>query len=271
MKSLKKKAEKECDNMKKDKDTSIKKSRLAKDFMKAFYLKKSMDDDKDTMDKIGGFISSVFARIIFIIVRLFKMALAMIIPGIFLVFAPFIILLLIIIGAGGGSIDAEYEKTYATPSDACVEIADGATFVFPVSGVYYVTSIYGERWGTIHGGIDLAAPMGTPILAGADGVVSSAGYSNSMGYYVKIDHGNGMETIYMHNSVLLVSSGDNVIAGEQIALSGSTGDSTGPHCHFGVYINGERVNPAPYLGLPLDVKDHTDVTDIIKGLENKTD
>ena len=154
-------------------------------------------------------------------------------------------------------------------SDGEVSIytAQNAMFVWPVSGRYYVTSVYGKRWGTFHSGIDLDAPTGTPILAGANGKVKAAGYSDSMGNYVRLEHGEGIETIYMHNSTLAVKTGDKVSAGQVIAYSGSTGDSTGPHCHFGVYIDGQRVNPAPFLGLPEDIKDQTDVTDYIKGIE----
>ena len=248
-------------------DTSIKKSKLVRSIMRAFDRNNMFNDNKDVMDKISVYISSIFTRIIFIIMRFVRMLLMIFIPAILLIFAPFIIMLLIIVGASGGSIEVENESIYNTQQEINVEIADGAYFVWPVSGVYYVTSIFGPRWGTVHWGIDLSAPTGTPILAGADGMVVAAGYSTSMGNYVKINHGNDIETIYMHNSVLLVSSGENVVAGQEIALSGSTGDSTGPHCHFGVYINGQKVNPAPYLGLPEDVQDHTDVTDKIKGLK----
>ncbi len=86
-----------------------------------------------------------------------------------------------------------------------------------------------------------------------------------MGYYVLIDHGDGKQTYYMHNSSLVVSAGDTVKAGQLIAYSGSTGDSTGPHCHFGLKIDGTFVNPAPYIGLPENVSDGTDVSSIIMG------
>ena len=73
-----------------------------------------------------------------------------------------------------------------------------------------------------------------------------------------------MQTVYMHNSKLIAQIGDKVLPGQLIALAGSTGDSTGPHCHFGLKINGTFVNPAISLGLPANVADHTDVREIIE-------
>ena len=89
--------------------------------------------------------------------------------------------------------------------------------------------------------------MGTPILAGEAGTVIAAGYHYSMGNYVLIDHGGGVCTVYMHNSELLVSVGQVVARAQVISLAGSTGDSTGPHCHFGLRINGTYIDPEPYL------------------------
>ena len=114
-----------------------------------------------------------------------------------------------------------------------------------------VTSNYGPRTSPyvgFHYGIDIGMPMGTPICAVKDGTVTDAVYGNgSYGYYVIIDHGNGVQTLYAHCSKLCVSAGDVVTKGTVIAEVGSTGNSTGPHCHFEVRINGERVDPSPYL------------------------
>ena len=123
----------------------------------------------------------------------------------------------------------------------------GGNFQWPVSSGGVITSTFGARWGTIHQGLDIACPIGTPILAGESGTVIASYYSSSAGEYIVIDHGNGVATEYMHNSQRLVSVGDYVSRGQVIAYSGSTGYSTGPHCHFGVRINGTRVDPQPYL------------------------
>ncbi|MBQ8085984.1 MAG: peptidoglycan DD-metalloendopeptidase family protein [Lachnospiraceae bacterium] len=123
----------------------------------------------------------------------------------------------------------------------------GGNFQWPVSSGGIITSTFGPRWGTVHQGLDIACPIGTPILAGESGTVIVSHYSSSAGEYIVIDHGNGVATEYMHNSQRLVSVGDYVTRGQVIAYSGSTGYSTGPHCHFGVRINGTRVDPQPYL------------------------
>ncbi len=120
--------------------------------------------------------------------------------------------------------------------------------IWPVNGV--VTSPYGLRWGgtDFHPGIDIANDMGTPIIATADGIVEYAGW-NSGGYgnMVDINHGNGIMTRYGHASQVVVVSGQAVKRGQLIAYMGSTGFSTGPHVHYEVHINGQRVNPISYL------------------------
>ena len=120
--------------------------------------------------------------------------------------------------------------------------------IWPTTGV--VTSPYGLRWGgsDFHPGIDIANDMGTPIVATADGIVVVAGW-NSGGYgnMVDIDHGNGIMTRYGHASQVVVSAGQHVKRGQVIALMGSTGFSTGPHVHYEVHVNGQRVNPISYL------------------------
>ena len=98
-----------------------------------------------------------------------------------------------------------------------------------------------------HKGIDIPCPTGSDNVASAAGTVVVSQYSSSAGYYIMIDHGNGVSTVYMHNSQLVVSVGQSVEQGQVIAKAGSTGYSTGSHCHFGVMINGSYVNPLDYL------------------------
>lgn len=113
-----------------------------------------------------------------------------------------------------------------------------------------VTSEYGYRilrgQNNYHTGIDFGVPMGTAVLAAEDGVVLASGWRGSYGNCVTIDHGN-MVTLYAHNSALHVTAGQSVVRGQKIASAGSTGNSTGPHIHFSVIINGQYVNPRPYL------------------------
>lgn len=102
--------------------------------------------------------------------------------------------------------------------------------------------------GGYHGGIDFPVSTGSNVYAAADGIVSLVKYLDySYGYYVMINHGNGLSTLYAHNSQILVSAGQTVSRGQVIAKSGSTGNSTGPHCHFEVRVNGTQVNPLGYL------------------------
>lgn len=98
-----------------------------------------------------------------------------------------------------------------------------------------------------HRGLDMSGPVGSPIYASLDGVVIAAQYHPSWGQYIKIDHGGGFTTLYAHNSRLLVSVGDRVTAGQQIAQMGATGRVTGSHCHFEVQEGSQLVNPRKYL------------------------
>jgi murein DD-endopeptidase MepM/ murein hydrolase activator NlpD len=115
------------------------------------------------------------------------------------------------------------------------------------------TSGYGVRSdpfrgaAAMHAGIDLAAPIGTPIYATADGVVDRAEWSGGYGNLVEIDHGKGLQTRFGHLSRILVHPGDRVVRGQEIALMGSTGRSTGSHLHYEVRIDGHAVNPVPFL------------------------
>lgn len=102
--------------------------------------------------------------------------------------------------------------------------------------------------GRYHGGVDFPVPSGSSVYAAASGTVIIAKNLNySYGHYLVIDHGNGLSTLYAHNTTLLVGVGSHVTKGQVIARSGSTGNSTGPHCHFEVRVNGTRVNPFNYL------------------------
>ena len=121
-------------------------------------------------------------------------------------------------------------------------------FVSPLAG--RLTSCFCPRWGTMHMGIDIAAPMLTPIFAVGDGVVTEAGPASGFGNVVYIQHENGDVTLYGHMEVIEVDTGDIVAAGEEIARVGSRGFSTGPHLHFEVYaggLEGERVDPIDWL------------------------
>ncbi|PXX52237.1 peptidase M23-like protein [Nocardia tenerifensis] len=110
------------------------------------------------------------------------------------------------------------------------------------------TSGYGMRWGALHAGVDIAAPIGTPIVAVEDGTVISAGPASGFGMWVRLLGDDGTVTVYGHINTALVSVGQHVLAGDQIATVGDRGESTGPHCHFEVWLNGtERVDPLPWL------------------------
>ena len=119
-------------------------------------------------------------------------------------------------------------------------------YIYPVDN-YRLSSPFGPRWGRNHNGVDLACPMGTDVKAADGGTVTFAGYKGSFGYLVIIDHQNGMETYYAHNSEVLVKEGDKVYQGYHIAEAGSTGRSTGPHCHFEIRVNGTPQDPLEYL------------------------
>lgn len=121
-------------------------------------------------------------------------------------------------------------------------------YIWPLEdGKYTITSKYGPRWGRFHYGVDMGLPTGNKVFAADGGIVVSAGYSSGYGYMITIDHQNGMETRYAHNSKLLVGVGDEVFQGMEIAKSGNSGNSTGPHLHFEVRVNGEPKNPLNYL------------------------
>lgn len=115
----------------------------------------------------------------------------------------------------------------------------------------HISSDFGPRtnpYTGFHYGVDIGMPMGTPICAVRDGIILEARFgTEGYGYYIFMEHDEGIHTLYAHCSELLVSAGDAVKQGQVIALVGSTGRSTGPHCHFELRINGKCVDPAPYL------------------------
>ena len=120
-------------------------------------------------------------------------------------------------------------------------------FARPVSGGY-VSSSFGNRSRGYHTGIDWALSYGSPIYASDGGTVTVSGWGGGYGKMIKINHGNGYETLYAHCSKLVVSSGKKVAKGQLIGYVGSTGNSTGPHLHFEIRKNGSYLNPAKYCG-----------------------
>ena len=122
----------------------------------------------------------------------------------------------------------------------------GITFVRPTKGI--VTSRFGARWGSVHTGTDIGVATGTPIYAAASGTVIFSGWKGTLGKFIVVNHGNGIQTYYAHCSALLVSKGDTVTAGQLIAKVGNTGRSTGPHLHFEIRLNGSALNPQKYIG-----------------------
>ena len=138
------------------------------------------------------------------------------------------------------TISGDFFKTGSTTPD-----------IWPVKGG--MSSSYGFRespggiGSRYHEGIDIEADYGTPIMATANGVVTHAGWYDGYGYLVEIKHEGGIITRYGHNSALLVTEGQQVEQGTTIALAGSTGNSTGPHCHYEVRINGNAVDPTYFL------------------------
>lgn len=120
------------------------------------------------------------------------------------------------------------------------------TYIKPIYGGTF-TSGFEYRWGKMHSGIDWACSQGTPVMATADGVITRAGWYSGYGYCVDIRHDNGVTSRYGHLSSIKVSVGQKVSQYEVVALSGNTGNSTGPHVHFEIHINGTAVNPLSYV------------------------
>ncbi len=147
------------------------------------------------------------------------------------------------LAAQSASLAAAIRDAQAGSRGSGVPSASG--FIWPVNGT--VVSGFGIRWGRMHEGIDITAPTGTPIWAAAAGTVIHAGWLGGYGNLVVVDHGDGLATAYAHASAILVAVGQGVGQGETIALVGSTGNSSGPHLHFEVRVNGAAVDPLLYL------------------------
>ena len=119
-------------------------------------------------------------------------------------------------------------------------------WLLPLQG-YEFNSPYGMRWGKLHTGIDLVAPEGTPFVAIHGGTVTKAGWFGGYGYAVIVQHPDGSEAIYGHSSAVSVQEGQQVKAGDQLGLVGNTGHSYGSHLHLEIHVNGQPLDPVPWL------------------------
>lgn len=132
-------------------------------------------------------------------------------------------------------------------------VVGSGIYTWPTPGYSNITSSYGMRYHPVlktrkmHTGVDIGAPMGANIVAADSGTVIFAGWMNGYGNVIVLDHGNGMSTLYAHQSSFAVSNGATVVKGQTIGKVGSTGWSTGPHLHFEVRINGAYTDPLPYI------------------------
>jgi len=141
---------------------------------------------------------------------------------------------------------------YGNFSDEILILGNGMLGL-PIQGMTKadITSPFGPRWGRMHTGTDFGYPVGTPIYASESGTVTLAGWNGGYGKCVIIDHGNGMQTLYAHQNKIHVAKGMKVVRGQRIGDTGNTGNSTGPHLHFEVIINGQKVDPMKgYLIIP---------------------
>lgn len=137
------------------------------------------------------------------------------------------------------------KKLEVKSSDNKAVLASKMKFLPPCEG--RVTSSFGMRWGKMHKGMDIANVAGSPIYAALGGKISYAGWIEGYGNVIKIEHNNGVETVYAHCKLIRVKKGEQVKQGQLIGDMGSTGRSTGPHVHFEVRVNGVPQNPANYI------------------------
>ncbi len=118
-------------------------------------------------------------------------------------------------------------------------------YVMPAAGQF--TSGYGERWGAMHAGVDIANAIGTPIGSVSDGVVIEAGPASGFVLWVRVQNNDGTISVYGHVNEIIAKVGQKVRAGEEIATIGNRGESTGPHLHLEVWLNGNKIDPQPWL------------------------
>jgi murein DD-endopeptidase MepM/ murein hydrolase activator NlpD len=153
------------------------------------------------------------------------------------------------LAAESATLAAAIQSAQSVQGGAAASSGSGAVsssgFIWPVNGT--VVSGFGMRWGRMHEGIDITASSGTPSWAVAPGTVIHAGWLGGYGNLVVVDHGSGLSTAYAHASSILVGVGQQVAQGETVALVGSTGNSSGPHLHFEVRVDGSAVDPMGYL------------------------
>ena len=149
------------------------------------------------------------------------------------------------LAAESASLAAAIQSAQASAGSTGTGAPSASGLIWPVNGP--VVSGFGMRWGRMHEGIDIAVGSGTPIHAAASGTVIHAGWLGGYGNLVVVDHGGGLSTAYAHASAILVSVGQQVSQGDTLSLVGSTGNSSGPHLHFEVRVNGSAVDPLLYL------------------------
>jgi murein DD-endopeptidase MepM/ murein hydrolase activator NlpD len=137
------------------------------------------------------------------------------------------------------------ERNEPQESEAAPKASTSADVVVPAQG--RLTSTFGPRGGTAHNGIDIANSIGTPIVSAMDGEVVDSGPASGFGLWVRVQHANGLITVYGHINESMVSVGQQVSAGEQIATIGNRGQSTGPHLHFEVHQGGTKIDPLAWL------------------------
>ncbi len=141
--------------------------------------------------------------------------------------------------------EAEKQAAEAPATGGAAALAAAPGVVKPAEGTF--TSGYGARWGTTHYGVDIANSIGTPIYSVMPGTVISSGPASGFGLWVRVQHDNGLISVYGHINESLVSVGQRVEAGQQIATIGNRGQSTGPHLHFEIHENGVKIDPLPWL------------------------